>query len=73
AQPNFLRKQAFRHRQVQLCEIIETSNAKNYALNKPLSTPPASKNNLILSEQSERFNFSPQATHPASNVIVHYA
>ena len=27
-------------------------------------------NILILSEQSERFNFSPQATHPASNVIV---
>ena len=54
--PNFLRKQAFRHLQVQLCEII-----------------PAYKNYLILSEQSERFNFSPQATHPVSNVIVHYA
>ena len=36
------------------------------ALNKPQSPPPASKNNLILSEQSERFNFSPQAIHPAS-------
>ena len=43
------------------------------ALNKPQLPPPASKNNLILSEQSERFNFSPQATHPVSNVIVHYA
>ena len=58
---------------VPLCEIIETSNAKNYALNKPQSTPPASKNNLILSGQGERFNFSPQATHPVSNIIVHYA
>ena len=44
----------------------------NCALNKPQSPPPASKNNLILSEQSERFNFSPKATHPVTNVIVHW-
>jgi hypothetical protein len=29
--------------------------------------PP--NNILILSEQSERFNFSPQATHPVSNAL----
>jgi hypothetical protein len=45
---------------------FSTNLVRNFSrLNKIV--PP--KNNLILSEQSEQFNFSPQATLPASNAL----